>query len=35
VPYIPLGQYFQPTAYRRRLVGMRRGFAQFYNIRQG
>jgi peptide/nickel transport system substrate-binding protein len=34
VPYIPLGQYFQPTAYRRRLVGMRRGFAQFYNIRQ-
>ena len=35
VPYIPLGQYFLPTAYRRDLEGVREGFAQFYDIRLG
>jgi peptide/nickel transport system substrate-binding protein len=35
VPFVPLGQYFQPTAYRRSLTGIREGFAQFYNVRPG
>jgi peptide/nickel transport system substrate-binding protein len=34
VPYIPLGQYFQPTAYRRDLAGLREGFPQFYTVRR-
>jgi peptide/nickel transport system substrate-binding protein len=29
VPYLPLGQYFQPTAYRRTLRGVRPGPAVF------
>lgn len=35
VPYIPLGQYFLPTAYRRDLKGVREGFAQFYDVQLG
>jgi peptide/nickel transport system substrate-binding protein len=35
VPFIPLGQYFLPTAYRRGLAGVREGFAQFYDVRPG
>jgi peptide/nickel transport system substrate-binding protein len=32
VPYFPLGQYMQPTAYRTRLSGVNDGFATFWNI---
>ena len=32
VPFVPLGQYFQPTAYRRTVHGMLDGFATFWNI---
>ncbi|MGO8916137.1 MAG: ABC transporter substrate-binding protein [Stellaceae bacterium] len=35
VPYIPLGEYFQPTAYRGDLQGVREGFAQFYDVHLG
>ena len=34
VPFIPLGQYFLPTAYRKGLAGVRGGFAQFYDVRR-
>ena len=34
VPYIPMGQYFQPTAYRTDLHGILRGFAIFWNVRR-
>jgi peptide/nickel transport system substrate-binding protein len=34
VPYYPLGQYQQPTAYRDSLDGMMNGFAMFWNIRR-
>ncbi len=32
VPFFPLGQYLQPTAYRTRINGMNDGFATFWNI---
>jgi peptide/nickel transport system substrate-binding protein len=32
VPYLPLGQYFQPTAYRRRVRGVRPGPAVFWGV---
>ena len=32
VPYWPLGQYLQPTAYRARLSGINAGFATFWNM---
>jgi peptide/nickel transport system substrate-binding protein len=32
VPYLPLGQYFQPTAYRRDLEGVLRGPPVFWNV---
>ncbi len=32
VPYIPLGAYYEKTAYRG-ITGMRIGFAQFYDVR--
>ena len=35
VPYIPLGQYFQSTAYRGSLSGMMKGFSVFWNVRKG
>ena len=35
VPFVPLGQYFLPTAYRRDLQGVREGFAQFYDVHFG
>jgi peptide/nickel transport system substrate-binding protein len=35
VPYIPLGQFFSPTAMRADLTGMLQGVALFYNIRRG
>jgi peptide/nickel transport system substrate-binding protein len=35
VPYFPLGQYQQPTAYRSDLTGVLNGFATFWNLRRG
>ena len=32
VPYMPVGQFFQPTAYRKRLQGVLNGFATFWNV---
>ena len=34
VPYIPMGQYLQPTAYRSNLDGVLSGFALFWNVRK-
>jgi peptide/nickel transport system substrate-binding protein len=34
VPYIPLGVFYQPTAYDKSLQGVRMGFPQFYNVRR-
>lgn len=35
VPYIPLGQFFQPTAYHKSLTGiLRGGFALLHNVRR-
>jgi peptide/nickel transport system substrate-binding protein len=34
VPYIPLGQYFQPTAYQANLTGVLSGSPVFWNIRR-
>jgi peptide/nickel transport system substrate-binding protein len=34
LPYIPLGQFFQPTAYRRSLAGVLKGPTVFWNIRR-
>ena len=33
VPYYPLGQYLQPTAYRTTMTGVLEGFATFWNVR--
>ena len=35
VPYYPLGQYLQPTAYRSSITGVLDGFATFWNVRRG
>ena len=32
VPYIPMGQWIRPTAYRRNLAGVPKGFAAFYGV---
>jgi peptide/nickel transport system substrate-binding protein len=34
LPYVPLGQLFQPTAYRRELTGMLHGPTVFWNIQR-
>jgi peptide/nickel transport system substrate-binding protein len=34
VPFIPLGQYFQPTAYRKTISGVLDGFATFWNVKK-
>ena len=34
VPYIPLGQYFIPTAYQANLTGMLKGNPVFWNIKR-
>jgi peptide/nickel transport system substrate-binding protein len=34
VPYIPLGQYLQATAYNKRLSGVLNGFAIFWNVQK-
>ena len=33
VPFVPLGQYFQTTAYRKTVTGVLDGFATFWNVR--
>ncbi|MFC3127381.1 ABC transporter substrate-binding protein [Pseudoroseomonas globiformis] len=33
VPYLPLGQYMQPTAHRNSITGVNDGFATFWNVR--
>ena len=33
VPYLPLGQYMQPTAHRSRITGVLDGFPTFWNVR--
>jgi peptide/nickel transport system substrate-binding protein len=35
VPYLPLGQYFQATAYRRGLTGILKGLPLFWNLQRG
>jgi len=34
VPYIPLGQYFQATAYRKDITDRLNGFVKFWNVRR-
>ncbi len=34
VPYLPLGAFYQPTAYRANLDGMLKGFPLFWNLRR-
>ena len=34
MPYVPLGVFYQPTAYRTNLTGMLKGFPLFYNVRR-
>jgi peptide/nickel transport system substrate-binding protein len=34
LPMIPLGQYYQPTAYRASLSGVLGGFSTFWNVRR-
>ena len=33
IPYIPVGQYKQPTAYRKSITGILDGTAVFWNVR--
>lgn len=35
VPYVPLGLFLQPTAYRRDIAGMMQGPPLFWNLRRG
>ncbi len=32
VPYLPLGEYFQPTAYTNKLSGVLKGLPIFWNV---
>jgi peptide/nickel transport system substrate-binding protein len=34
VPYIPLGQYFQPVAHRRDVSGVGKGFPVFWGLQR-
>ena len=34
-PYLPLGQYFQATAYRRGISGLLKGLPLFWNVQKG
>ena len=34
VPYVPLGTFYSPTAYRRELTGMLQGMPLFWNVRR-
>jgi peptide/nickel transport system substrate-binding protein len=33
LPYVPLGQYFLPTAFRKNIAGVLDGFVLFWNVR--
>ncbi len=35
VPYVPLGQVLQATAFRKNITGVPNGFAMFWNVRKG
>jgi len=35
VPYLPLGQYFQATAYRRNVSAVPKGFPMFWSVQKG
>ncbi len=35
VPYVPLGETYQPSAFNRRLTGIAAGFPLFYGVRMG
>jgi peptide/nickel transport system substrate-binding protein len=35
VPYYPLGQHLQPTAWRTDITGVLPGFATFWNVKRG
>ena len=35
VPYVPLGQFYQPTAYREDVSGLLKGLPLFWNVRRG
>ncbi len=35
VPYVPLGQYFQATSYKKEITGVLNGFVIFWNVRRG
>ena len=34
VPYVPLGVFYQPTAYKKELTGVLRGLPLFWNVRR-
>jgi peptide/nickel transport system substrate-binding protein len=34
VPYVPLGVFYQPTAYKKDLTGVLRGLPLFWNVRR-
>ena len=34
VPYVPLGVFYQPTAYRKELTGVLKGLPLFWNVRR-
>lgn len=35
VPYVPLGLFYQPTAYKKELTGMLKGLPLFWHLRRG
>ena len=35
VPFYPLGQLYQPTAYKKELTGVLDGFVLFWNVKRG
>ena len=35
VPFFPLGQLYQPTAYKKELSGILEGFVLFWNVKRG
>jgi peptide/nickel transport system substrate-binding protein len=35
VPYVPLGLFYQPTAYRKDITGVLKGLPLFWNVRRG
>jgi peptide/nickel transport system substrate-binding protein len=35
VPYIPLGQFYSPMAYRKNVTGVLEGYPLFWNVRKG